>query len=290
MVRHLHDSGTDVLAFARRATPWLPVTPTLAELRGDALDAALDGVDAVVHLAGADEVAAAADPDGTTAATVAAARTVASAVQRAPGIRLVYVSTVHVYGAAITDGAVITEDTEAVPAAAYAAARLACEHVCEESGIDFVTLRLTNSVGAPPDPAVDRWSLVANDLCRQAVTTDRVELRTHGLQWRDFIPLADVMDAIARAADPRQLSPGTYNLASGRPRTVRDLAGLVQDAAERRLGTRPALLAPDGPPHAPAPYTVSIERLGAQGWKPEASLPDAIDETLAFCLVHRDAR
>src|SRR5581483_2857550 len=148
-------------------------------------------------------------------------------------------------GAAVTDDAVITEETEPAPTAAYARARLACERVCEERGIDAVTLRLTNGVGAPPDPAVDRWSLVANDLCRQAVTTGRVELRTHGLQWRDFIPLADVLDAIARAADPRQLAAGTYNLATGRPRTVRDVAGLVQDAAERQFGARPPLVAPE---------------------------------------------
>jgi len=278
-----------VRGLARHPAPWLPITSTVGELTADALDAALDEVDAVVHLAGADEVAAAADPDGTTAATVAAAGAVAGAVHRAGDIRLVYVSTVHVYGAAITDGAVLSEETEPAPTAAYAAARLACEQVWQESGIDAVTLRLTNGVGAPPDPAVDRWSLLANDLCRQAVTTGEVALRTHGLQWRDFIALADVMDAIARAADPRQLSPGTYNLGSGRPHTVRDVAALVQDAAERQLGGRPPLLAPEAPARAPAPYSVSIERLGAQGWKPEASLRDAVDETLAFCLAHRDA-
>jgi UDP-glucose 4-epimerase len=288
VVRNLHDAGTELRALARHPAPWLPIAPAVGELTDDALDAALDGIDAVVHLAGANEVAAAADPEGTTAATVAAARAVVSAARRAGTTRLVYVSTVHVYGAAITDGADLTEETEAAPIAAYAAARLACEAVCADSDVDTVVLRLTNGVGAPPDPAVDRWSLVANDLCRQAVMTERVELRTHGLQWRDFVPLADAVDAIRRAVDPAQLPRGTYNLASGHPRTVRDLAGLVQDAAEQQLGARPPLHAPAAPGHAPAPYTVSIERLAAQGWKPEASLRDAIDETIAFCLAHRE--
>ena len=286
LVRHLHDIGTDVRALSRHPAPWLPVPAVVGEMNDDVLDGALDGASAVVHLAGSDEVAAAADPEGTTAATTSAARAIVNATRRAERVRLVYVSTVHVYGAAITDGAVLTEDTAPAPTAPYAAARLQCEAICRDAN-DTVVLRLTNGVGAPIDAAVDRWTLVANDLCRQAVTTGRVELRTHGLQWRDFIALTDVVDAIARATDAEQLASGTYNLGSGRSRTVRELAGIVQDGAETLTGTRPALAAPPPPTAEPAPYAVSIDRLAAQGWKPEGSLPAAVEETLAFCLAHR---
>ena len=84
--------------------------------------------------------------------------------------RLVYMSTVHVYGERMTGGATLTEDMRPEPRAPYAIARLASEHLAaalSRKGIEVVVLRLTNSMGAPAHPAVDRWTLVANDLCRQ---------------------------------------------------------------------------------------------------------------------------
>ena len=50
-------------------------------------------------------------------------------------------------------------------------------------------LRLTNAVGAPADPSVDRWSLVANDLCPPGRADGRLALRSAGVQWRDFVAL-----------------------------------------------------------------------------------------------------
>ncbi len=31
-----------------------------------------------------------------------------------------------------------------------------------------IVLRLSNALGAPADPGVNAWTLIANDLCRQA--------------------------------------------------------------------------------------------------------------------------
>lgn len=288
LVQHLYDAGVAVTPITRRPHPWLAVDPVVTELRAPAFDAALEGADAVVHLAGADEVQSAAEPEHSRAATVEAATHVSEAVRHARVPRLVYVSTVHVYGASITDGAVVTEDTPARPQAAYAAARLDGECVAQ-SVDDAVVLRLTNAVGAPADPSVQRWTLVANDLSRQAVTEGQVRLRTSGLQWRDFIGMTDVLRAVAHACDVDAVTSGTYNLGTGRSHTVRDLAVLVQDMTEDLTGTRPDLVAPEPPADAPAAYTVSVDRLRAQGWQPAESLHTAVRETVRFCLAHRSA-
>lgn len=287
LVRHLHDTGVAVTALTRKPCPWLAVEPVVTELGAPALAAALEGADAVVHLAGADEVRTAMEPEEARAATVDAVTRVATAAQLAGASRLVYVSTVHVYGASITDGAVITEDSPARPEGAYAAARLDGECVAQ-SVVGTVVMRLTNAVGAPVDPSVPRWTLVANDLSRQAVTAGEVRLRTHGLQWRDFIGMADVLGALARACDPGALTAGTYNLGAGESRTVRELATTVQDATEELTGTRPALVAPDPPVDAPQPYRVTIDRLRAQGWQPTSTVRAAVQETVEFCLAHRN--
>lgn len=208
--------------------------------------------------------------------------------------RFVYMSTMHVYGTRIAEDAVLTEDLRPEPRALYAIARLASEHVASglsAGGMEVVVLRLTNSLGAPAHPSVDRWTLVSNDLCRQGVLTERLELRSSGVQWRDFVALADVHAVVAAACrfDTVALPAGTYNLGSGNPMTVRALAGLVQDAFERHTGGRPDLVAPAPEGPRPRPYHVSVDRLAAHGLRTGTPVEQAVDETVRFCIEHKEA-
>ena len=282
-------AGAEVRSLVRRPAPWLPgEVRVIGSLEQDAA-AGLEGVDAVVHLAGANEVAAAADPDGSLAATVSAARAVARAAAANGVTRTVLVSTVHVYGEALRPGAVVDEDTRPEPLSPYATARLCAEHTMAEAGAPgLVVIRLTNGVGAPADRRVDRWSLVANDLCRQAATGPVLQLKSSGHQWRDFVALADAT-RILLAAARGQVPPGMYNLGSGRPTTILELARLVSDAAVRAGLERPRVAPGDGGPAEPAePYRVSVGRLAEQGWGATVPLAQALDETMRFCLAHAE--
>ncbi|MEY2565771.1 MAG: UDP-glucose 4-epimerase [Actinomycetota bacterium] len=283
-------------AVVRRTRPYLPADEQVVldvRERPDALRSAFEACDAVLHLAGANEVDAAEDPDAALADTVLGSRHVAAAATDAGVGRLTYVSTVHVYGRALVDGAVITEDVVPAPMATYGIARLASEHVIRaEAGrgsMEVVALRLTNGVGAPVDPRVARWTLVGNDLCRQAALDGRLVLRSSGVQWRDFIAIADVMRAVGSAVAPGGLPDGTYNLGSGAPMTILDLAALVQDAIEEETGKRPPLEAPPAPDVRPLPYHVDVDRLARLGVTPQVSIASAMAETARFCLEHREA-
>jgi UDP-glucose 4-epimerase len=294
LTRTLLDRGLLVHALVREPAPWIEVEQTVCELTVadvGALAAACEGAATVVHLAGENEVVAATRPAAVLAATVVATEKVAEACALAGVRRLLYTSTVHVYGARIESGATLEEDMRAEPRSAYAISRLASEHVAASASGDceLVVLRLTNAVGAPIDPRIDRWSLVANDLCRQGALRERLVLRSTGTQWRDFVPLTDVCEAIATAAAPSgPVPPGTYNVGSGRPITVRDLVDLIQNAFERATGRRPALAAPDPEPDPPAPYRVSVERAARYGVRLETPLERAVADTVDFCLTHRE--
>jgi UDP-glucose 4-epimerase len=283
LVRHLRRAGVPVRAAVRRPVGWLGGRQVAADLCAAPLGPLVEGVEAVVHLAAPDEVAAAADPDAAVADTVTATRRLAEAAAEAGVGRFVYLSTVHVYGAALAPGAVVDETTVPEPRHPYGIAHLAAEHTAAAAFGDLVVLRLANAVGAPAHPDVTRWTLVANDLCRQAATTGRLVLRTHGMQWRDFVTVADACRVIAAACDPATLPAGTYNVASGRPLTVRELAGLVADAAEVVCGTRPPLVAPDPPAEPPGPHHVSAELLAKHGLRATGALREAVVETMRFC-------
>lgn len=286
--------GATVRSFNRDPAPWLGVPETLGDLctaPAEAIADACRGARAVVHLAGEDELVAAREPERALSQTVLAAQRLAAACATAEVPRLVYLSTVHVYGARMTPGAVLEETLRAEPRSAYAISRLACEHALAAAlgaGTELVILRLTNSVGAPADPSVDRWSLVANDLARAGTLTGRLTLRSDGTQWRDFVALAEVCATIAAAAVPGRIAAGTYNLGSGHPRTVRELAGLVQDAFAAAGRPRPALDAPAPAADPPGPYRVAVNRLAAAGLAPGHDLTAAVGETVDFCLRNRD--
>jgi UDP-glucose 4-epimerase len=296
LVGMLAEDGWEVRAALRERAEHLDVEQVVADLAEDA-DAAAHacaGADTVVHLAGDNEVIAARQPASALGATVLATERVVEAAAAAGVRRFVYMSTMHVYGERIAEGAVLTEDLRPEPRAVYAIARLASEHVAATlgaKGTDVVVFRLTNSLGAPAHPAVDRWTLVSNDLCRQGAVNGRLELRSSGVQWRDFVALRDVHAIVAGACRVERpaLPPGTYNLGSGNPLTVRALAGLVQDAFERCTGSRPELHAPDHEGPEPEPYLVSVERAAAHGARALTPVDEAVEETVRFCIEHKEA-
>ncbi len=297
LVQAFAQAGWEVHAVVREPAPRLGVPQTVCDLAADGaretLRAACEGAQTVVHLAGENELLAARAPAAALATTVVATERLSEACAEAAITRLIYMSTVHVYGARITAGASLSEDMRVEPRSAYAISRLASEHVAAslaDRAYELVILRLTNSVGAPDDPCVDRWSLVANDLCRQGALEGRLRLRSSGTQWRDFVPLSDVCSGIVRVAGDSgpAVGPGTYNFGSGRPTTIRELARMVQDAFEARLGQRPDLIAPDPEPDPPSAYHVSVQRAAECGLRLSRPLEDAVAETVEFCLEHRE--
>lgn len=288
----------------RRPSPWLPGEELVLEDLVAAAEVAVEGADAVVHLAGANEIASNDDPDAALAATASTARAVGEACRRQKVARLVYVSTIHVYGALLAGKARITEEVIPAPRSAYSVARLACEHLLAATAGDdaLVVLRLSNAVGAPADSSIDRWSLLANDLCRRAARGFPLELRTPG-DLRDFIALGDVTRIVLAACCPERLDPGTYNLASGSTMTVAEMATLVADESEKAGMRRPGIIGVHDqsprkvhgqgnlldrvglPPPAAVDerYRIDTSRLASRGLSAELPLRAAIAETLHMC-------
>jgi len=54
----------------------------------------------------------------------------------------------------------------------------------DEKRLMGYVIRLSNGFGAPAHAGVDRWTLLVNDLCRQAVQTRQLILRSAGCLGR----------------------------------------------------------------------------------------------------------
>lgn len=135
--------------------------------------------------------------------------------------RFLFVSSIHVYG----DGLVgdIDENSDTRPRDLLGLRKLDLEKRLLQIATDnfqVTVLRLANSFGTAGNPDRTPWDLLLNELCREAVVRRTMSLRTDGLQYRDFVPLGEVVRAITAVIHHPRVRTGTYLLASGNSRTL----------------------------------------------------------------------
>jgi UDP-glucose 4-epimerase len=205
-------------------------------VRGDvrdleALQRAMRGCDAVIHLAAAADVA-----QVETAPAEAEERNargtlhVLEAARRCGVGRVVYASTIWVYSD--TAGEILQESMALrSPAHLYTATKLAGEHYCrsyaELYGVACTVLRF----GIPYGPRA-RPSAVIPAFVARALAGEPLALAGDGRQSRRFVYVEDLADGVVRALAPIAANR-TYNLVGSEDVTVSDVAdavrGLVAD-------------------------------------------------------------
>lgn len=287
IVGNLLQEGVEVRVSSRRTAADIPSWASGRVRWSSDLAALSDGANCLIHLAAPNEIVCAEQPDKAIADTVALTQAAVDAV-RAAGIgRMIYASTVHVYGPLRGQ---IDETTAPTPVHPYAVAHLESEDIVAAAAgsgdMEAVTLRLSNGYGAPADNGTDRWSLLVNDLCRQAVTKRRLALKSDGTQLRDFLPLTDVARAFAHFAMRPSLREGyeVFNLSAGRSMSVRAMAELVLERARHLLGDDIELVIPHAPDAATEErLTIDNRALMAAGFRPSTPPESEIDGMLAFC-------
>jgi UDP-glucose 4-epimerase len=174
----------------------------------------------------------------------------------------------------------------------YAASHLAGENVVLSAGergeIEGIVLRLSNAFGAPAHKNANCWVLLVNDLCRQAVQSGKLVLRSSGLQQRDFISITEVV-RVATTLSTRALDVqlhGIFNVGSGVSQSVLELAQIVQQRCKLVLGFEPELqrLA-TGADERHEKLEYRTDKLNKIGLTVSINHSDEIDSLLAFCSV-----
>jgi UDP-glucose 4-epimerase len=196
----------------------------------DALDAALAGVDAVVHLAAAGSVIMSiADPAANFDVNVLGTFRVLDAARRAGVERTVQAST----GGALIGNATppVDESSLPKPISPYGASKLAGEgyaHAFAAAyGLRTVALRFANVYG----PWSEKKQGVIQMFFRAIRAGEPLVIYGDGSASRDYTHVDDIARAIGLALD-RDVPGGTVlHIASGVETTVRELADLCRDAA-----------------------------------------------------------
>ena len=199
--------------------------------------------------------------------------------------QFIYFSTAHIYGSPLVGK--ISEDTLPVPVHPYAITHRAAEDyivaATKQKRIRGTVFRMSNAIGAPVYPEVNRWTLLANDLCRQAVEKGKLSLHSNGCQYRDFICLSDVEEIIA-ALPVKNTHHIIYNLGSGKSLQVKDMAMKISLLASEMLNKKISL---EWPANALVTEEeglhYSIDRLLSEGFRILNPVDTELENLLQFC-------
>lgn len=234
----------------------------------------VEGVDAVVHLAGLAHSSAEIPEAIYQAINCAASRTLARAAREAGARRFIYVSSVRAQSGPSAK-AVLTEDDVPAPSDAYGRSKLAGERavasVLGGSQCEAVVLRPVLMYG--PNPKGNMATL--ERLARSPAPLPLGSLPAR----RSLLGLANFNDAVAFALNAPQAVGGTFLLAdAGPPLTVGEMVAALRAGLGRTPGIVPlplpgvrALLARAGKADTAArlfeDLVVSAGKLAAAGWR-----------------------
>jgi UDP-glucose 4-epimerase len=161
---------------------------------------------------------------------------------RAAGVRrVVFASSAAVYG---DDPALPkTETMLPTPISPYGVEKVTAEHYLRAYsalyGIETVALRYFNVFGPRQDPG-SPYSGVISIFVDRAVANEGVTIFGDGHASRDFVFVADVVDANVLAATREGVSGQVYNVARGQRTTLNELAAMLGRIVGRELDVKHA--------------------------------------------------
>lgn len=291
--QYLSDVGHDVVLSSRHENSpptWLP-NAKVVRINwddDDFLEKICKNVDIVVHCAGMNAQDCASDPFAALTFNGLATAKLLSVALRVGVARFIYLSTAHVYDNPLVGS--ISEEICPRNLHPYATSHLAGEYAVlgasERKEINGIVLRLSNAFGAPTHENVNCWMLLVNDLCKQALATGKLVLRTNGLQQRNFITLQDVSRCIAHMTTLEKSAclDGLFNVGGGSSYSVYSMAKLVASRCHTVLGFTPLIerVEPSAQDDEKN-LSYSIAKLQTTGFEVYDRIENEIDATLLFC-------
>lgn len=206
--------------------------------------------------------------------------------------RFVYVSSLHVYGRALTG--LVSEDTTPHPNTPYGESRLAVERDLEAigaaSGMEVAVVRMSNAFGVPEFDRTAIWSLLIHDLCRQACRPGALRLSSNGRAYRNIVALSDAVDALVHLVETNVAVAGTFLLAGPETLTVREIATMVAEEALNVFGEAPTVESDDSDMARYEPFHLAPRNLPALGVTPADHRRSEIRDLLRYAHDQTDSR
>ena len=275
VVDQLRAQGHEPVIFDLVPSPYHPageIETVLGDLEDyESVRAAVARCDVVAHLAAVSDVNVVVDnPAKASAINVGGTAAVLEAARSEGVRRVVYASTVWVYGGA--DGVEpLDEDTRlALPDHLYTATKLAGEMYCrsyaELYGLEYTVLRFGIPYGPHSRPATVLAAFVEKAAAGKPLT-----LAGDGSQSRQFVYVEDLAAGVVAALAPVAANR-TYNLVGDETVTIREIAETV-----RELVADVEIVYMDSRPSDLRPVALSGARAASElGWTPTTTFAEGV--------------
>jgi UDP-glucose 4-epimerase len=178
--------------------------------------------------------------------------------------------------------AAIEESDRMDPLTVYGAVKVGAELVgrtiASEIGVGFLTLRLFNIYGPGETP----YRLIP--YVTNAISAGTPADLTSGDQVRDFVHIDDAVTAFSACAALSDSVPSSFNVATGIPTRVRDVAVMAAqaaggDSARLRFGAKPSRA---GEPMRVVGNASALTE--ATGWEPKVPIAVGVHNTVQWIL------
>ncbi len=259
--------------------------PRVLFTRGDVRDipklwTLLKGVDCVYHLAARVSVPESVlYPVEYNAVNVGGTVALMTAVRDAGVKRVILTSSGAAYGRQETQP--VREDAILHPDSPYAVSKLASEYYVNSIGelwkIETVVLRIFNAYG-PFQPLPPSHAPVIPRFMRQVLTGGSVVMFGSGKQTRDFVFIADVVNALSLAATADRVNRANINIGSGQEVSIADLVSRIEKVTRREAHRLSNPEEGTGVPRLVADIHLAGDVLK---WKPRVSLDEGLQRMLA---------
>lgn len=249
----------------------------------DPVERAMQGIDAVIHLAAITGASASHGRANETFRTnYDGTANLLNAASGSDVDRFVFASSCNIYGRSGTDG--LRETTAAAPINPYAESKLDAETLVQdataEGPMTATSLRMSTVFGAAPGI---RFNLVVNQFVFRAMTGRSLTVYGDGSNWRPFIHVQDAARAYQDAAlVPRRWPANIYNVGTNEQNLqIQELASTVREEVGK-VDTEYLEQERPGPS-----YRVNFDRLDETGYEPRWSISEGISD-LDYWLREND--
>lgn len=244
------------------------------DLRHDPLDALLEGVEVVFHLAAMAGLAKSwTDFDSYQSCNITATQRLLEAVRRGPGVRrFVYASTSSVYGR-FSSG---DETLPTRPISPYGVTKLAAENLCrayaDEHGLPLVVLRYFSVYGPGQRPDMGYHRFI-----RALLAGESLVVYGDGHQVRGNTYVTDCVAATVAAA--RAAAGETFNVGGGESASVWEIIQKLEHLIGQRAAIRRE---PARKGDQRATFADTGKLLRHCGWQPRVSLDEGLARQVAW--------
>ncbi|NQT30409.1 MAG: NAD-dependent epimerase/dehydratase family protein [Candidatus Saganbacteria bacterium] len=238
-----------------------------------------EGIDVVIHLAGGGgNGACMKDPADAVTSYVHGTHLLLQKSREYQVKRFIFASSYVAYSIYKEREMPLTEDMELLPDDLYGALKAVAEYQIKDSGLSYIILRFSNVYGYRGGfNKIQKGGAIENFIKAAGDGSD-ITVFGEGSQKIDYVNLDDLVCCMEIILKDASVENQIFNLGSGKLFSIKQIAKIVSDNAQKLWGKKINIKSVPAPPGKIWPdRLMSIDKIKKQlGWKPSISLAEGI--------------